>query len=139
MAQQASIAAGDHGEAAAYELHRRKPARRCFPRFVGKIASAEQGAGDFAMASAAEATIDCLQHAAGTVTLLPREPRVGRDESTMKGTQEARDRFEAVEPLEAERNDGRRALGGAHAGKAQNLKPLSVLERVNEMTALLIR
>lgn len=110
MAQQASIAAGDHGKAAAHQFHRRKPARGCFPRLIGKVGCAEQCRRDFAVAGAAETTVDGLQHPSRTLTLLPREPRVGRDRATMKRTQETGDGLEPVEAFGAERDDGRRAF-----------------------------
>lgn len=110
MAQQPAIAAGDHGEAAAHEVHRRKPARGCFPGFIGEVARAEQCRGDVAVTGATETTVHGLQHPPRTLTLLPREPRVGRDRAAMERTQETGDGFEPIEAFGAERNDGRRAF-----------------------------
>lgn len=136
MAQQASIAASDHGEAAAHKFHGGEPARGCFPGFIGKVARAEQGHGDFAIAGAAETTVNGLQHPSRTLTLLPREPRVGRDRATMERTQETGDGLEPIEPFGAERDDGRRAFSTAHAGEAQDLKPFAVREAMKEVEAL---
>ena len=136
MAQQASITAGDHGKAAAHEVHRRKPARGCFPGFIGKIARAEQCHGDVAVAGAAETTVDGLQHASRTLTLLPREPRVGRDRATMERTQEAGDGLEPIEAFGAERDDGSRAFSIDCVGEAQDLEPFAVREAVKEVGAL---
>lgn len=110
MAQQASIAAGDHGEAAAHEVHRRKPARGCFPGFIGEVACAEQCRRDLAVAGAAETTVDGLQHPSSTLTLLLGQPRVGRNRAAMERTQETGDGLEPIEAFGAERDDGRRAF-----------------------------
>lgn len=110
MAQQASIAAGDHSEAAAHEVHGGEAARGCFPGFIGEVARAEQCRGDVAVTGATETTVHGLQHPSRTVTLLPREPRVGRDRATMKRTQETGDGLEPIEAFGAERDDGRRAF-----------------------------
>lgn len=136
MAQQASIAAGDHGEAAAHEVHGREPARGCFPRFIGKVARAEQCHGDFAVAGAAETTVHGLQHPSRTLTLLPREPCVGRDRATMKRTQETGDGLEPIEAFGAERDDGRRAFVRAESAEAQDLEPFAIREGMNEVGAL---
>ena len=110
MAQQASIAAGDHGEAAAHKVHGGEPARGCFPGFIGEVACAEQCRRDLAVAGAAETTVHGLQHPSRPVTLLPREPRVGRDRAAMERTQETGYGLEPIEAFGAERDDGRRAF-----------------------------
>ncbi len=62
------------------------------------------------MAGAAQAPIHSLQHSARTLTLVPREPRVGRDRAAMKRTQETGDGLEPIEAFGAERDDGRGAF-----------------------------
>lgn len=54
----------------------------------------------------------------------------------MERTQEAGDGLEPIEPVGAERDDGRRAIVCAHAGETQDLKPFAVWEAVKEVEAL---
>jgi hypothetical protein len=54
----------------------------------------------------------------------------------MERTQEAGDGLEPIEPVGAQRDDGRRAFGAGHAGEAQDLKPFAVCEAVKEVEAL---
>ncbi len=51
----------------------------------------------------------------------------------MKRTQEAGDGLEPIEAFGAERDDGRRAFGTAHASEAQDLKPFAVHEGVKKV------
>jgi hypothetical protein len=60
-----------------------------------------------------ETTVHGLQHPSRTLTLLPCQPRVGRDRAAMERTQEAGDSLEPIEAFRAERDDGRRAFVGA--------------------------
>lgn len=136
MTQQASIAASDHGEAAAHKFHGGEPARGCFPGFIGKVARAEQCRGDLAVAGTAKTPVHGLQHPSRTVTLLSCQPRVGRDRAAMERTQEAGDGLEPIEPVGAERDDGRRAFVCAHAGEEEDLKPFAVFEALKEVEAL---
>jgi hypothetical protein len=54
----------------------------------------------------------------------------------MERTQEAGDGLKPIEPVGAQRDDGRRAFGAVHAGEAQDLKPFAVCEAVKEVEAL---
>lgn len=136
MAQQASIAAGDHCEAAAHEVHGGEAARGCFPGFIGEVARAEQCRCDVTVTGATESTIHGLQHPSRTLTLLPCEPRVGRDRTAMERTQETGDGLEPIEPFGAERDHSRRAFSTAPDAEAQDLEPFAVREAVKEVEAL---
>lgn len=136
MTEQTSIAASDHGEAAAHKFHGGEPARGCFPGFIGKVARAEQRRGDVTVAGAAETAVHGLQHPSRTVTLLQCQPPVGRDRAAMERTQEAGDGLEPIEAVGAERDDGGRAFVCADAGEAKDLKPFAVFEVVKEVEAL---
>jgi hypothetical protein len=106
---------------------------RCLPVVATKRADPKNDLRDLLLGRARAMTVESLQHPAQPRTLLPCHSGVGRYGATMKGGEQAGDRFEPVEAFQAERDEGAERFGGPCRGGTNKRYALAVAEIENQM------
>lgn len=139
MTKKFAIAARDHGAGVAQQGFDRMAGRGRLPFVAAEAADTEDDLRDFLLGHSGAHAVKGLKHAADASALLPRQARVGCYDATVERRQQARDSFNAIEAISAERNERNERLGIRFRFAMQKLQTLAVPDFVDLVQTRFIR
>ena len=107
MAEELAVVSCDHGSAIPDEIHRAVTQGGGLPRVGDDGSGAVDGFGDLAIAGAMATTVSGAEHVPESAPLLRGEAPVRWDRQMMQGAIEPSERFDAIEAIAVERDQGR--------------------------------
>lgn len=132
MAKQRPIASRDHGAGVPEQGFDCVTRGRCLPVVALEWFRAKYDLRDFLLRRAVAIAVDALKHPSQSRALLFRQPRIGRNSSTVEGREQAIDGLKPVEPIDTEGNERGNGHIGGHCARAHQLDALAVAEIVEK-------
>ncbi len=132
MTKKRAIAAGDHGAGIPEQGFDGMAGGGCLPVVTVECAGPKHDLRDLLLGGAVAVAVEALQHPARPHALLRRQARVRRNCARVEDREQAADRFQPVEPFDAERNEGSESGTGRSNTGAHELDALSVAEVIEE-------